>query len=99
MPVRVQRSRKKGWRMPPDTICVTRPGRFANYVSRPTEKTAEAHAACVEEYRTWIMSEAQAEVRQQVRRDLHGKNLACYCPLDLPCHADVLLEIANGGEG
>lgn len=28
---------------------------------------------------------------------LRGKNLACFCPLGSPCHADVLLEIANGG--
>ena len=27
--------------------------------------------------------------------ELRGKNLACWCPLDQPCHADVLLEIAN----
>lgn len=27
---------------------------------------------------------------------LRGKNLACWCALDAPCHADVLLEIANG---
>ena len=27
--------------------------------------------------------------------ELRGKNLACYCPLDQPCHADVLLELAN----
>ncbi|MCJ7543669.1 MAG: DUF4326 domain-containing protein [Phycisphaerae bacterium] len=26
---------------------------------------------------------------------LRGKNLCCWCPLDQPCHADVLLEIAN----
>ena len=26
---------------------------------------------------------------------LRGKDLACWCPLDHPCHADVLLEIAN----
>ncbi len=26
---------------------------------------------------------------------LRGKNLACWCALDAPCHADVLLEIAN----
>jgi hypothetical protein len=26
---------------------------------------------------------------------LRGKNLACWCPLDQPCHADVLLELAN----
>lgn len=29
-------------------------------------------------------------------RDLCGLDLACWCPLDQPCHADVLLEIANG---
>lgn len=26
---------------------------------------------------------------------LHGKDLLCWCPLDQPCHADVLLKIAN----
>ena len=30
--------------------------------------------------------------------ELAGKNLACSCPLDQPCHADVLLEIANREE-
>jgi hypothetical protein len=30
-----------------------------------------------------------------VRRELKGKNLACWCPLDGPCHADVLLRVAN----
>lgn len=29
--------------------------------------------------------------------ELAGHDLACWCPLDEPCHADVLLEIANGG--
>jgi hypothetical protein len=29
-------------------------------------------------------------------RGLRGRDLACWCPLDQPCHADVLLEIANG---
>jgi hypothetical protein len=33
--------------------------------------------------------------RQTARIELVGKNLACWCPLDRPCHADVLLEIAN----
>ena len=27
--------------------------------------------------------------------ELRGKNLACFCSLDQPCHADVLLELAN----
>ena len=30
-----------------------------------------------------------------IRHHLRGKNLACWCPLDQPCHADVLLDIAN----
>lgn len=29
---------------------------------------------------------------------LRGKNLACWCPLDQPCHADVLLRLANGDD-
>lgn len=29
---------------------------------------------------------------------LGGKNLACWCPLDKPCHGDILLELANEGE-
>ena len=32
-------------------------------------------------------------------KKLRGKNLACWCPLDQPCHADVLLELANVPEG
>ena len=34
----------------------------------------------------------------ETRAELAGKNLACSCPLDQPCHADVLLEIANREE-
>lgn len=29
---------------------------------------------------------------------LRGRDLVCWCRLDQPCHADVLLRIANGGE-
>ena len=31
-----------------------------------------------------------------VRAELRGVDLACWCPLDEPCHADVLLRVANG---
>jgi len=36
--------------------------------------------------------------REKVKRalpDLRGKDLVCWCPLDKPCHADVLLQLAN----
>jgi len=31
----------------------------------------------------------------EIKAELKGKHLACFCPLDSPCHADVLLKIAN----
>ena len=43
----------------------------------------------------------QAAIDAVVQRlpDLRGKNLACWCALDgKPCHADVLLELANANE-
>jgi hypothetical protein len=36
--------------------------------------------------------------KQDIREQLRGKDLACWCPLNQPCHADVLLEIANAPE-
>lgn len=38
----------------------------------------------------------QVDALYAIRSQLRGKNLACWCPLDQPCHADVLLELANG---
>lgn len=32
----------------------------------------------------------------EIRTELAGKNLACWCDLDMPCHAAVLLTLANG---
>jgi len=31
-----------------------------------------------------------------VYRELAGHDLACWCPLDQPCHADLLLRVAMG---
>ncbi|WP_396917953.1 DUF4326 domain-containing protein [Mycolicibacterium sp.] len=32
---------------------------------------------------------------EDIRRELRGHDLVCWCPLASPCHADVLLELAN----
>lgn len=37
----------------------------------------------------------RAPTMDAIRRDLRGKVLACWCPIGSPCHADVLLELAN----
>jgi hypothetical protein len=49
----------------------------------------------VADYRQWIMQPEQAHLRDAARTELRGKDLACWCPPDQPCHADVLLELAN----
>lgn len=50
----------------------------------------------------WAVTLFRASVEDQftqreIRHDLAGKDLACWCRLSAPCHADVLLSIANGG--
>ena len=45
----------------------------------------------------WYAGWANAMLRQDHSwlAPLRGRDLACWCPLDQPCHADVLLELAN----
>src|SRR6202453_967111 len=56
------------------------------------ETENEARAEAVRLFRA-TLTEAE---KFEIRRDLRGKNLACFCSLDGPCHASVLLAIANG---
>ncbi len=55
----------------------------------PDQSAVEA----VEKFEAFIM--ARPEWIMDARRDLRGKNLACFCALDKACHADVLLRLAN----
>jgi hypothetical protein len=60
-------------------------------------------AQAVADYALWINGAAQFRLQggagppsiEDIRRQLAGKNLACWCALGQPCHADVLLELAN----
>jgi hypothetical protein len=87
-PIRIQRKRSKGWKMPENTVYVGRPTKWGNPFS---VSASMSRWTAVNEFRRTI-------TRTKTSRDfaeLRGKNLACWCPLDQPCHADVLLEIAN----
>ena len=58
----------------------------------------EDRATAVAEYRRALELGHSAfpyGFEDRVREELAGRNLACWCPLDQPCHADVLLELAN----
>lgn len=117
-PIRIQRKRAKGWRMPENTVYVGRGSLWGN----PFPDTGDpgARERCVEQYRR--LFEAQPSYRRHavltIMRgnnergeariaemsaalpSLSGKNLACWCGIIshgeyVPCHADVLLSIAN----
>jgi len=96
-PERIQFVRGKAMRSPNGLPCayVGRPSRFGNpFNSRgvPDRRVA------VRLYKNHLAG--SPELIDQARRMLRGKNLACWCPLDgEPCHADLLLAVANKAEG
>lgn len=98
MPKRIQRKRTKGWRMPEGAVYVGRPTKWGNpFRVIPGETNGSTLA--VGRYRRWLEEVKfrgffPHRVPSQVG-ELRGKDLACWCSLDQPCHADVLLEIAN----
>lgn len=49
----------------------------------------------VYQYRLYITGKAGMQACEDAQADLKGHDLVCWCPQDQPCHADVLLEIAN----
>lgn len=93
MPQRIQRKRTKGWKMPEGVVYVGRPTMWGNFAAEVCCITD--HAEAVAAYRRWIDEVASWAWKGRVVADLKGKDLACWCRLDQPCHADVLLELAN----
>jgi len=109
-PRRILRRRSKGWRMPAGAIYVGRPGRYGNpfdwimfgraaavdFYKRwlAGELTAAERAAIGVEIMPLDLERQRRRILEGVP-ELRGKDLACWCPPGEPCHADVLLELAN----
>lgn len=93
-PVRVPLSRRKGWRMPENTVKVDRSTRFGNPYQAGADGEGD-RAYLVSLFREHLARPEQAALVADIRATLRGKNLACWCPSDGPCHADVLLQVAN----
>lgn len=140
-PVRVQRKRTKGWRMPENTVYVGRGSKWGNpyqigkaqlrfprvdgtesweFEGRLHKTSGEKNAfhhgddritwhevryatrtECVALYREQVTGQTNMldyrhkSRADEIRAELAGKNLACWCPPYEPCHGDVLLELAN----
>ncbi len=70
-------------------------GAFKPLVTWTKPTLPEDRAQLVALFREWLALPGQDALRQAIRAELAGHDLACWCPIDQPCHADILLEIAN----
>jgi hypothetical protein len=106
MPVRIQRKRSKGWKMPENTVYVGRPGPHGNpHDWRDYRDNFPKEYAADLDRDQWCRGMAVGAFEEDIRdglikpdiSSLRGKNLACWCKVGDRCHADVLLELANQG--
>lgn len=87
-PQRIQRKRAKGWRMPPNTKYVGRGSFWGNPFVIGKDGTREE---VIEKYKEHL----KHHPCNYLIFELTGFDLACWCKIGEPCHADILLKIAN----
>ena len=92
-PRRVQLRRTRGYRKPAGAVVVTR---ASKHWGNPFTVAEHGRDRAIELYREHLRD--SPELVERIRRELAGRDLACYCRLDQNCHADVLLRVAAGAE-
>ena len=110
MPKAIQRKRTTGSRMPFCAVSVTRPGPWGNPfrvghrygwwgmvledpIGYPGAIKVTTPEQSVDLFR--LYAELRNALEPTWLAPLRGKDLACFCPLGVPCHRDVLLELSN----
>ena len=94
-PRRVHRKGEKGWRLPPDTVYVGRGSKWGNPFPFDHQRYLGKSWA-VDAYAQWLTTTLKGmTLLRQHLHELKGKNLACWCKPGEPCHADLLLALAN----
>ncbi len=104
-PQRVQRSRAKGSKTPPNTRYIGRPTKWGNpyRVKKPTtvltvEQRFSLHlplcsdrAEAVKKYEWWLGRRLAIDPTflEPLRQYDY---LSCWCPIDEPCHVDVVIK-------
>lgn len=84
--------------MPPNTVYVGRGSKWGNPHKASDYQFESADQNRNAARRDWRhdLECGQLPYRSEdIKKELRGKNLACWCPIDSYCHADDLLEIAN----
>lgn len=87
--------------MPENTVKVCRPGKWGNpFVVGMLHPYVLPDEAASGDFKPLTAAEAVEHFKalpwtDEELAELRGKNLACWCKPGDPCHADVLLELAN----
>lgn len=104
VPTRIRLRRVKGWRKPEGAVVVARPTRWGNPFTlehyrddADPQPTDVLRARAVADFRRELLAGRLPDYPSvdEIRVELAGRDLACWCPETGACHADVLLEIAN----
>lgn len=77
--------------MPKNGVYVGRPTKWGNPFKIDAKTARKQSIAQFEKY----LANMQPRNREELLAPIRGKDLGCWCPLDVPCHADVLLKWAN----
>ena len=100
-PKRIQRQRTRGWKAPAGAVYVGRGSVYGNPwkvdpAAAPQPGIVATHEEAVALFTKWLRSTPDGQaVARQARKHLVGHDLMCWCPSNKPCHADVLLTVAN----
>ncbi len=101
MPKRIQMTRNKPWRHEhSDAVIVDRRNKWGNPWIPRSQHRADLRVLVVDKYKRALADGELPFTVEDVRTELAGKDLACWCPLPAPgetdhCHAAVLIELAN----
>ncbi|WP_440224499.1 DUF4326 domain-containing protein [Dokdonella sp. MW10] len=107
LPPRLQLSRRAGWRLPAGAVVVARPRAWGNPWRVGRDGSAQH---CCDEFRRCLLGEPvtawpldPVDIQRAIAlsrrmadlQQLRGRPLACWCAPDAPCHADILIKLAN----
>lgn len=79
--------------IPREAVYIGRPSKWGNPFKIGTDGTREE---VIEKYRRYTLAHMarNSAFWDRIKGELGGKDLVCWCS-PLPCHGDILLEIAN----
>lgn len=96
MPKRIQRRRVKGWRMHPNAVSITRPGKYRNHFKVGDVNNAGEIVTlekCLGYFEFDLKRKYPGAALKEFLAPLKDKDLACFCPLTSPCHGDVYIRL------